>query len=108
MPLPLNAPACKLHMAVGDLLAKHVTVYLDGVEQHYAVSADEVTGYVRRFVVDAAGRPQRFLDGPHTEDVYGQVEIHLKSTAPAWAQDAYQRLRGGVWPISPSAGTPAG
>lgn len=60
---------------------KKITVYLDGIEQKYAVTADEVEGMVYRPIMTPEGNlaiNRATGDIPH-ETVYGRVQIVVNS-----------------------------
>ena len=63
---------------------KAPTVYLDGVEQRRVIEADDICGYIVRYVFDESGK--HLIDGDHvvTEKLHGIVEIF--GTKQRWAK----------------------
>lgn len=62
---------------------KQVDVYLDGVKQKFALTADAKEGWVKRWIEAGNGRPafNPATEEVLTEVVYGRVEIRLAPKA---------------------------
>lgn len=56
----------------------YYNVFLDGVQQHYVLTADEELGYILKAVLEN-GKPFIADDELATEEVYGEVRLEVIS-----------------------------
>lgn len=62
-------------------LAMRSKIYLDGIKQLNALTADEELGYIKRYRINSRGEVYILKDSIETEEVYGKVEIVLNEKA---------------------------